>query len=177
MKEGCMNSKIVHARSRLIKLLKCKYMIPIMKKEGWLRGLRLEPRSWSQESQKWPRNQMEFACWISKLLGTNDPFSFIFSPLLNRNFYNCYVMPVSPLCFGAENLFTELHRIICEMNYASGWIIPRWASFVLDLIGYQEAASATADFKIHFHSCNSRMQSEVTFTSASSHPKKLVTRH
>ena len=55
-------------------------------------------------------------------------------------------MPVSPLCFGAENLFTELHRVICEMHYASGWIIPR-ASLVLDLIGYQEDATATADFK------------------------------
>lgn len=108
---------------------------------------------------------MEFACWISKLLGTKDLFFFIFSPLLNRTFYNCYLMPVSPLCFGAENLFTELHRVICEMNYASGWTIPR-ASFILDLIGYQEAATATADFKntlpqlqskdakwSHFHKC------------------------
>lgn len=81
MSEICWTSKILWAENRLIILLMCKYVLPFKKKEKWLQGHSLKPRT----IIPWPWNlaPLEFEMtWAGWLIGLS--FS-----LLEWECHNC----------------------------------------------------------------------------------------
>lgn len=90
-----------------------RHMLPLMEKEGWLRG-------WSQGSRRKSWNQIEFSQLDLSGAWYWQHFFFSLSPFLNRNFYNCYPMPVPPFYFGSGNSFNEFHRFKMQGSMSRG---------------------------------------------------------
>lgn len=84
MQEDSWTPQILHTRNRLIKLLNFKYMIPFMKKKGWLREWSYEPQRQELEvkenfSRTW--KIMEFV-WLEIMI---DDYLFFF-PVISSLF-------------------------------------------------------------------------------------------
>lgn len=97
MKAGCQTPKILQIENRLIKLLSCKYRLPGGKKDDF-RVVGMKAKSTSTEAKAGATDTEDKAmdpkgrasshrglllgletyrnwpCWVSKLLGTADPF-------------------------------------------------------------------------------------------------------
>lgn len=103
MKEGCQTPNILLMLQRLIKLVIHKHMLPFMKKEGRLRWWHGKPRELNPKSQRFiprPWDLTEFT-WLDFTIAWEQWLFFflLFSRVLNRNIYNCYLISVSSSYF------------------------------------------------------------------------------
>lgn len=144
MKESCQTSKILQTGIRLIKLFSCKHMLAFKQKEGsWWRQIlvhreqnhrwrgkdpnyrsrgrtlkpqRTIPRTWN--IMEFPL--LDFYIWVEPVM----LFFLPFFPFCDGNVYNC-TMPIPPLYFGTDTLFSSFTDPEIQRNFASRWIIPR----------------------------------------------------
>lgn len=109
MKEGRQAPASIQVENSLMEVLSCKFLLPFKEKEVQVWGQNHKEREQSHEPQGTiPRPGKLMFLLLARFwncLGLGTPFSFPFSPILNRSVYNRHPMPVPPLRI--DNLFSS----------------------------------------------------------------------
>lgn len=107
-----------------------------MKKEEWLGGQRQNDYPWAFKQKTWLAFEIPWHQWLIF-------FSFHFSPVLKRDVYNCYPVPVPPL-------YVRWERITCflvsQVNREK--FCPRMAHTQINLISFMMMRFGTFELMI-----------------------------